>query len=144
MAVSIDTRISVDNKQIPLRVFGNTWLEVDCDLDLIDVYINRLNYNNSMRLISYRDCITKELFGIRVSDDQEMITTDKNTILIKKASDIKPDDHLMSFKAGITRFFYVVSTLRLYDIEDHAYDIYSTDDYNYAIVNEIMIPIHDF
>ena len=144
MAVSIDTRISVGNKQIPLRVFGNTWLEVDCDLDLIDVYINRLEYNNSMRLISYRDCITKELFGIRVSDDQEIITTDKNTVLVKKTSDIKPDDYLMSFKDGLTRFFYVVSTLQLYDIEDHAYDIYSTDDYNYAIVNEIMIPIHDF
>lgn len=144
MAVSIDTRISVDKKQIPLRVFGTTWLEVDCDLDLIDVYINRLEYNNSMRLISYRDCITKELFGIRVSDDQEIITTDKNTVLVKKASDIKPDDYLMSFKVGLTRFFYVVSTLQLYDIEDHAYDIYSTDDYNYAIVNEIMIPIHDF
>lgn len=144
MSVSIDTRISVDNKQIPLRVFGNTWLEVDCDLDLIDVYINKLNYNNSMRLISYRDCITKELFGIRVSDDQEMITTDKNTILIKKASDIKPDDYLMSFKDGITRFFYVVSTLQLYDIEDHAYNIYSSDDYNHAIVNEIMIPVHNF
>lgn len=144
MAVSIDTRISVDKKQIPLRVFGTTWLEVDCDLDLIDVYINRLEYNNYMRLISYRDCITKELFGIRVSDDQEIITTDKNTVLVKKASDIKPDDYLMSFKDGLTRFFYVVSTLQLYDIEDHAYDIYSTDDYNYAIVNEIMIPIHDF
>ena len=144
MAVSIDTRISVDKKQIPLRVFGTTWLEVDCDLDLIDVYINRLEYNNSMRLISYRDCITKELFGIRVSDDQEIITTDKNTVLVKKASDIKPDDYLMSFKDVLTRFFYVVSTLQLYDIEDHAYDIYSSDDYNYAIVNEIMIPIHDF
>lgn len=144
MAVSIDTRISVDKKQIPLRVFGTTWLEVDCDLDLIDVYINRLEYNKSMRLISYRDCITKELFGIRVSDDQEIITTDKNTVLVKKASEIKPDDYLMSFKDGLTRFFYVVSTLQLYDIEDHAYDIYSTDDYNYAIVNEIMIPIHDF
>lgn len=144
MAVSIDTRISVDKKQIPLRVFGTTWLEVDCDLDLIDVYINRLEYNNSMRLISYRDCITKELFGIRVSDDQEIITTDKNTVLVKKASDIKPDDYLMSFKDGLTRFFYVVSTLQLYDIEDHAYDIYSSDDYNYAIVNEIMIPIHNF